>query len=427
MKIACYSCAQKLDLTELPPFTKIDCPVCQAKIIVPKQFGNILLEEDLGTGRLAQVYRAMDITLDREVAVKVLKDDILDTDAANQFITEARSASAVNHPSVIPIYSCGEMEGKPYITMQYMDGGSLLRRIKAKKETTSYQICKWFEDTVKALDSAALHGVVHHDIKPANIFLDLDKNIKVGDFAIARVLDSGKPLFDNNKVSPDVTLDMSYYLSPEKVTTGRHDTAAEIYSLGATMYHLACGVPPFNSDDPEENIRARFEGPVKPLEEHTEDLDPELGKLISRMLSIYPSDRPQNYRDLIEELGDMRKRLKGSGSISKSTAGKATQTDQKTEVPLVKPAENIIEADAPVKATKNVIAIAPSRRDRNRAEYFIQKGAMYYLARLIPLTVIAAVLVIMIAHFQGCDILPLGETSDSEQVEPYDVNIEIEE
>ena len=79
MKIVCYSCSQKLDLTELEPFTKIDCPVCESKIIVPKQFGNILLEEDLGTGRLARVYRAMDITLDREVAVKVLKDDILDT------------------------------------------------------------------------------------------------------------------------------------------------------------------------------------------------------------------------------------------------------------------------------------------------------------------------------------------------------------
>ena len=196
------------------------------------------------------------------------------------------------------------------------------------------------------------------------------------------------------------------------------------------MYHLACGVPPFNSDEPEANIRGRFEAPVKPPDEHTDELDPELGKLIHRMLSIYPSDRPQSYRDLIEELTDMRKRLKGSGSISKSAAGNTTTTkpETKTEVPLVEPdEESVIISDEPVKPTKNVIAVTTSRADRNRAEYFVQKGAMFYLVRLIPLTVIAAVLILMIAYFKGCDISPILEPLGVEQVDSDDVNPENEE
>jgi DNA-directed RNA polymerase subunit RPC12/RpoP len=124
LKISCYHCGQKLDVGELEPFSRIACPVCNTRIIVPKPFGNLLLEENLGAGLMADVFRAMDITLDRDIAVKVLRPEFSrDSDVSRQFISEARSASAINHPNIIPIYSCGEMDEMTYIIMQFMEGG----------------------------------------------------------------------------------------------------------------------------------------------------------------------------------------------------------------------------------------------------------------------------------------------------------------
>ena len=223
MKIVCYSCEQKLDVSELAAFTKVECPVCESKLIVPKPFGNLLLEEDLGNGGITHVYRAMDMTLDREVALKVLREELAeDHELAQRFVNEARAASAINHPNVIPIYSCGEMEDQTYITMQYMEGGSLLDMIK-RGDYDQYDAIRWICEASKGLDNAHVHGVLHQNISPGNILMDLDGNIKIGDFGLTLILDENKNLLNDSKVLESVSLNRSYYVSPEKISAGKQD------------------------------------------------------------------------------------------------------------------------------------------------------------------------------------------------------------
>ncbi len=424
LKICCYKCGQKLDLSELAPFEKINCPVCQVTIIVPKPFGSMLLEENLGEGTMATVYRAMDITLDREVAVKVLNTEWFNSEIGRSFINEARSASAVNHPNVIPIYSCGEMEGQIYITMQYMEGGSLLRQAESSERPTGRSICKWIAETARGLDSAAIHGVEHHNIKPANVFLDADGNVKVGDFGIGQIIDEGDPLFDNNKVSPRVTLEMSYYLSPEKISTGKEDIAGDIYSLGATMYHVVCGQPPFNSRDVNENIRARFEGPPPEPKTLHPELDDELNQLLQKMLSIYPSERPRSYSDLSRKLDGIRRRLKNERPDDGTDIDIGRTLREDHQQPLVR-------ADASPKAGR-VITISGNGQDDYDEEDEV--GLMHTLLRLIPLVVIALAILLVIAHKKNWPIYndtirpmiekligePAGEPVDEEVPETID-------
>ena len=185
VKIGCYHCQQKLDVSEVEAFTRISCPNCETELIVPRPFGELLLEEDIGSGSICHVYRSMDLTLDREIAVKILSQEYAEREGvATDFISEARSTSAINHPNVVPIFTCGEMEGKTYFTMQFMSGRSLKERINGLKSNAERDVAQWFREAAQGLESAYVQGVMNRDIKPSNILLDIDGNIKVADFGL---------------------------------------------------------------------------------------------------------------------------------------------------------------------------------------------------------------------------------------------------
>ncbi|MBE6373283.1 MAG: hypothetical protein E7055_14595, partial [Lentisphaerae bacterium] len=131
VKIFCHHCQQKLEVTGLQPFAHIDCPACGTDLIVPKWFDSYLLEEPCGRGGMSSVYRALDIALDREVAVKIM--DPKGPGGQEGFLNEARTAATINHSSVIPIYTCGIYEGQAYIVMQFMTGGSLEQKLLLTK------------------------------------------------------------------------------------------------------------------------------------------------------------------------------------------------------------------------------------------------------------------------------------------------------
>ena len=134
IKIACPGCGQKLDVTEMPPFSHVNCPSCSFELIVPKWFSNYLLEAPEGAGGMAVVYRALDLALDREVAIKIFDPGLTARGVSpDLFLHEARIAATINHPAVVPIYSCGECDGSAYIVMQYMGGGTLESRLRKAK------------------------------------------------------------------------------------------------------------------------------------------------------------------------------------------------------------------------------------------------------------------------------------------------------
>ena len=325
IKIACPSCGQKLDVTDLPSFSFVDCPSCSFNLIVPKWFGNYLLEAPEGSGGMAVVYRALDIALDREVAIKVFDPELASKGVSSDlFLHEARIAATINHPAVVPIYSCGEWDGSAYIVMQYMGGGTLESRLlKANGRLPVMETCRWIRDVCEGLDAAREHGVVHHDVKPANILLDLDSNAKVSDFGLAQVVSgrSASAFLDPSKMwlSPQ-------YVSPEKVLTGEEGPEGDVYSLGASFYHLLAGEPPFRSDDMQELVRMRTERDPIPPDLVRPDITPALSSVILDMMNRDPAARP-SYKQVVVRINDaLRAIMRPAQSASPAEPSPAPQT-----------------------------------------------------------------------------------------------------
>ena len=300
VKVFCHQCQQKLDVTKLRPFSMIRCPHCGEKLLVPRWFDSYLLEEPGGSGGMAQVYRALDITLDREVAIKILKDGIRhDSVQAARFLHEARMAAVLNHTNVIPIYTCGVFEGQTYLVMQYMSGGSLESKLPAVagKEDHLQEILRWFHDTAEGLEHAANNNIIHHDVKPGNILMDQEGNVKIGDFGLAQ---SASDQSDDSEI-PEEEWVTPHYVSPERISSGKEDYRGDIYSLGATFYHLLTGVPPFDHENLEELIWMRTrQKPVSPAVLRPE-IPRNIAALLMRMLNVDPATRP-SYGQIISEL-----------------------------------------------------------------------------------------------------------------------------
>ena len=303
LKIICYGCNQKLDISELEPFTRLLCPVCNTKLTVPKSFGNFLLEEILGSGDLATAYRANDLTLDREIVVKVLSEEMsAHPDVPQLYINEARMASAINHPNVIPIFSCGENKGRPYLVMQFMPGSGLHKQIDPESPPAVVDVCRWFMEAAKGLDSAAMHGMLHHDLRPSNIFLDLEGNVKIGDFGLQMALTPARPILKDGR--PNISAEQAQYFSPERLRTGRQEVTGDIFSFGASFYHVLTGHPPFPGETMDAVLTSRREQPTPSARKLNDDIPPAIDKLLRQTLAVDPEERPSTYAEIVIILKD---------------------------------------------------------------------------------------------------------------------------
>ena len=299
LKVSCHSCRQKIDVSDLEPFSHFACPACGADMIVPKWFGNYLLEELSGQGGMANVYRALDLILDREVGLKVLRDEILTMEhSGNLFLHEARIAAALNHYAIIPIYSCGEFERQPFFVMQYMGNGSLEHLLQLNRAIPVAQAVRWIIDVAEGLDNARRHGIIHHDVKPGNILLDSDGNAKIGDFGIAHAIFDHR---SNQLLEVTSSWGSPHYVSPEKIAEGEEDFQGDIFSMGVTFYELLTGSTPFDSSEQEEMLRMRRERVFLPVHELRPEVPILISTLVNRMLAFDPLERP-GYREVIREL-----------------------------------------------------------------------------------------------------------------------------
>ena len=195
----------------------------------------------IGTGGMADVYKAMDHKLNRFVAVKVLKPEFReDATFVKKFRSEAQAAAGLTHPNIVNVFDVGDDEGVYYIVMELIEGITLKEYISKKgklsvKEATSIAI-----QVSMGLEAAHSHGIVHRDVKPQNIIISTDGKVKVTDFGIARAASS-------NTISSNV-MGSVHYSSPEQVRGGYSDEKSDIYSLGITLYEMVTGRVPFDGD-----------------------------------------------------------------------------------------------------------------------------------------------------------------------------------
>ena len=253
--------------------------------------GNFLLERELGRGGMGGVYMGRDKMLDRPVAVKVmLKEYGSDAEFVERFKREAQAAARLIHPNIAQIYSYGIADGMPYIAMELVAGGSLDQLMKnAPGKTDVPRIMKIGEQVAQALRCAADQGLVHGDIKPENILLDANGNAKIVDFGLAGM-----------QKNTDEIWGTPYYISPEKVRKEVVDYRADMYSLGATLYHALTGVAPFEGADATAVVKKRFEEVPKKPSEVRAGLSPQIDNLIMTMLAFKKEDRFPSFEALIE-------------------------------------------------------------------------------------------------------------------------------
>jgi serine/threonine protein kinase len=247
---------------------------------------------------MAMVYRARDQELDREVAVKVLAEHLsTDAEFRERFLREARVAGGLSHPNIVKVYDGGEVDGRPFIVMEYVDGVTLAQELARRKRFPAAEVVQLGVQACAALEHAHGSGLVHRDVKPQNLLLQPDGLLKIADFGIARAVEGSTQL-----TAVGTVLGTAVYLAPEQAAGEQVTTAADIYSLGAVLYELISGRPPFVFQSIPELILKQREGRVTRLAELASDVPPTLDDVICRCLSAEPGARPASAAALAREL-----------------------------------------------------------------------------------------------------------------------------
>jgi len=230
----------------------------------------------LAAGGMATVYAAHDTLLGRQVAIKVLHAHVIgDADARERFTREARAAARVSdHPHVVTIYDIGEQDGTPFIVMELFSGGSVADRLRAGRIPRATAL-RWLEEAAGALDHAHRHGIVHRDVKPANLLLDAQGRLAVADFGIARMAADGAGLTQTGLV-----LGTASYLSPEQALGRPAIAASDRYALAVVAFELLTGERPFKG----ETVAAQAHAHAEEAPPAASAIDPTLPRAVDRVL-----------------------------------------------------------------------------------------------------------------------------------------------
>jgi len=283
--------------------------------------GRYELDGVVGRGGMAEVYRARDIRLDRIVAIKTLRADLArDQIFQARFRREAQSAASLNHPSIVAVYDTGEDMTSgvpvPYIVMEYVDGRTVRDLLQEGHRLLPERTLEIIDGVLRALDYSHQAGIVHRDIKPGNVMVTRNGDIKVMDFGIARAMSDAQATMTQTAQ----VIGTAQYLSPEQARGERVDSRSDLYSTGCLLYELLTGRPPFTGDSPVaiayQHVR---ENPVPPSRVDP-DVPPWADAIVLKAMAKSPADRYQT-------AGDMRADLQRAASGMPVAAAPPTRFD----------------------------------------------------------------------------------------------------
>jgi serine/threonine protein kinase len=252
---------------------------------------------------MGTVYRAWDTTLERMVAVKLMKKELLqDTKALEGFYREARACARLNHTNIVHLYTFDEWEGQQYLVMELADRGSLDARIEKLRLLAELDVLDIGIKIASALDMALKYDLLHRDIKPGNILFNADHEPKLIDFGLARKADVEHEV-------EDVTWGTPYYVAPEKIKREPETFLSDMYSLGATLYHAMTGHVPFDAPTIEEVIVAQVNTPLTPPNLVVPEISQPTSDALVKVLAKNPRDRFLSYDEFIMTLEAARSLL----------------------------------------------------------------------------------------------------------------------
>jgi len=252
----------------------------------------------LGRGAMGEIYLATDELLRREVAVKLLADRYAaDEGIRERFKREALAAARLSgEPGAITIFDVGDWRGRPFIVMEHLSGGSLEDRLQREGAQPPDRTLEWLEQVAGALDAAHRHGVVHRDVKPANLLLNERDEVTVADFGIA-----SSAGMDSLTLTGTV-LGTAGYLAPEQAQGQRSTPASDLYALAVVAYELLSGERPFERESPTAEAAAHVNAPIPSIAARCKNLPPELDRVFQRALAKDPGHRCRSGRELVAEL-----------------------------------------------------------------------------------------------------------------------------
>ena len=305
MRFQCNHCRALLELDDVQPGEIVQCPTCLSPVAVPESvtspralLGDFVIKNLIGNGGMGTVYLAHQITLDRDVALKVLHADFSDDTAFIQnFINEARAAASLNHPNIVQAVAVNCDEGRWYFAMEYIDGNTLKQMLEQNGRIPERQMLGIAKEVVSALKYAWKEKqIVHRDIKPDNIMMTADGHAKLADLGLAR------KITEMNEDGSTELYGTPQYLAPELLSGATPNAASDIYSLGATLYHALSGRFPFIADTPEAIATLHVTAPLVPLKDIAPDISEPVSRLVDIMMAKSPEDRYQDYDQLEQDI-----------------------------------------------------------------------------------------------------------------------------
>ena len=302
--VTCGSCETTVFIPgDLPPLATVPCKKCGHPIMMPLLLRQFELRNVIASGGMGTVYRAFDTVLQRSVAVKLMKKELLsEPKALEDFYREARACASLNHTNIIHIYTFDELDGQRYLVMELADRGSLDTKIERQIRVHELEVLDIGIKIASALDMALKHNLLHRDIKPGNILFNADGEPKLVDFGLARSAEADHDV-DN------VTWGTPYYVAPEKIKREPETFLSDMYSLGGTLYHALTGHVPFEAPTVEELVSAHVHVPLTPPNLVAPDITQPTSDALVKIMAKDPADRFLSYDELQMALESARSQL----------------------------------------------------------------------------------------------------------------------
>ncbi|MDU0289585.1 Stk1 family PASTA domain-containing Ser/Thr kinase [Saccharothrix longispora] len=295
------------------------------------------LGETLGYGGMSEVHKGRDVRLGRDVAIKVLRADLArDAQFQERFRREAQNSAALNHPAIVAVYDTGETQTEygplPYIVMEFVDGRTLRDIVKTQGPLSGKRAMEVMADVSAALDFSHRHGIVHRDVKPANVMITKSGAVKVMDFGIARAVHDGQAAVTQTAA----VIGTAQYLSPEQARGEAVDGRSDVYASGCVLFELLTGEPPFTGDSPVAVAYQHVREEPKPPSSLNPKVTPALDAIVLKAMAKGPANRYQSAAemraDLVRVLSGQRPSAPAVMTAEERTAMLNQSSPARTEV-----------------------------------------------------------------------------------------------
>ena len=302
--VNCMSCGANAFIPgELRPLETTDCTKCGAELMMPMMLEHFELNSRIAAGGMGTVYRATDTVLKRDVAIKLMQQELADDEEGlESFYAEARAVARLNHTNIIHLYQFGQYNEQLYLVMELALAGSLDRLIDQLGTVPELRMLDIGIKISSALDTALKNKLLHRDIKPGNILFNINNEPKLVDFGLACKSEVGVDYSEQIWGTP-------YYIAPEKLRREPETFLADMYSLAGTLYHSLTGQTPFEAPEIDDVVLAHLNKPLTPPHKLVPSITRPTSDAIVRAMDKSPANRYQSYDEFIMALTAARSEL----------------------------------------------------------------------------------------------------------------------